>query len=87
MRLSHLLHIHFHFHFYFDTQGMQYLHNSSNIGVHGRLKSTNCVIDSRWACKITDFGLFKFKDGQAVDEAVGIDHEHDGKIKFFCYIF
>ena len=62
---------------------MQYLHNSSNIGLHGRLKSTNCVIDSRWTCKITDFGLFKFKDGQAVDEAVGVDHEHDGKMTSF----
>jgi len=33
---------------------MQYLHNNSMIGVHGRLKLTNCAIDSRWTCKITD---------------------------------
>ena len=46
---------------------MQYLHHNTSIGVHGNLKSTNCVIDSRWVCKITDFGLFKFKEGQAVD--------------------
>ncbi|KAK5603224.1 Heat-stable enterotoxin receptor [Crenichthys baileyi] len=34
---------------------MSYLH-SSNIGVHGRLKSTNCVVDNRMVVKITDFG-------------------------------
>lgn len=36
-------------------QGMSYLH-SSNIEVHGRLKSTNCVVDNRMVVKITDFG-------------------------------
>lgn len=34
---------------------MSYLH-SSNIEVHGRLKSTNCVVDNRMVVKITDFG-------------------------------
>lgn len=34
---------------------MSYLH-SSNIQVHGRLKSTNCVVDNRMVVKITDFG-------------------------------
>ncbi|VDK70713.1 unnamed protein product [Dibothriocephalus latus] len=37
-------------------EGMQYLHKSS-IGVHGRLKSTNCVINGRWVLKITDYGI------------------------------
>jgi heat-stable enterotoxin receptor len=37
------------------NQGMSYLH-SSKIEVHGRLKSTNCVVDSRMVVKITDFG-------------------------------
>lgn len=49
------------------ARGMQYLHHDSPIGVHGNLKSTNCVIDSRWVCKITDFGLHKFKEGQQED--------------------
>ncbi|XP_014646800.1 PREDICTED: heat-stable enterotoxin receptor [Ceratotherium simum simum] len=37
------------------AKGMSYLH-SSKIEVHGRLKSTSCVVDSRMVVKITDFG-------------------------------
>ncbi|XP_064638662.1 atrial natriuretic peptide receptor 1-like isoform X2 [Lineus longissimus] len=47
-------------------KGMTYIHNSS-LGSHGRLKSSNCVIDSRWVCKITDFGLEHFKSGQEIE--------------------
>ncbi|XP_018320672.1 atrial natriuretic peptide receptor 1-like isoform X2 [Agrilus planipennis] len=38
------------------TRGMHYLH-SSDIKSHGSLKSSNCVVDSRFTLKITDFGL------------------------------
>ncbi|OXB73074.1 UNVERIFIED_CONTAM: hypothetical protein H355_006908 [Colinus virginianus] len=38
-----------------NRQGMSYLH-SSKTEVHGRLKSTNCVVDNRMVVKITDFG-------------------------------
>ncbi|CAF1276151.1 unnamed protein product [Rotaria sp. Silwood1] len=38
------------------VKGMQHIHNSQ-IGSHGNLKSSNCVVDSRFICKITDFGL------------------------------
>ncbi|XP_070973531.1 guanylyl cyclase C-like [Oncorhynchus clarkii lewisi] len=37
------------------AKGMSYLH-SSDIQVHGRLKSTNCVVDNRMVVKITGFG-------------------------------
>uniref|UniRef100_A0A8C8CRM9 Guanylate cyclase n=1 Tax=Oncorhynchus tshawytscha TaxID=74940 RepID=A0A8C8CRM9_ONCTS len=37
------------------AKGMSYLH-TSNIEVHGRLKSSNCVVDNRMVVKITDFG-------------------------------
>uniref|UniRef100_A0A6Q2XZ32 Guanylate cyclase n=1 Tax=Esox lucius TaxID=8010 RepID=A0A6Q2XZ32_ESOLU len=37
------------------AKGMSYLH-SSNVQVHGRLKSSNCVVDNRMVVKITDFG-------------------------------
>lgn len=33
-----------------------YLHKSQ-LGYHGNLKSSNCVVDSRWTCKLTDFGV------------------------------
>ncbi|XP_077994096.1 atrial natriuretic peptide receptor 2-like [Glandiceps talaboti] len=45
------------------AKGMAYLH-ASPIHSHGNLKSTNTLIDSRWVCKITDFDLIKFKEGQ-----------------------
>ncbi|KAL8621364.1 Nitrogen permease regulator 2 [Nucella lapillus] len=38
------------------VRGMAYLH-STEIHSHGNLKSTNCVVDSRFVVKITDFGL------------------------------
>lgn len=42
-----------------SVQGMSYLHASA-IQVHGRLKSTNCVVDNRMVVKITDFGCNTF---------------------------
>lgn len=42
---------------------MTYLHDSP-IRVHGGpLCSSNCLIDSRWVVKISDFGLHAFKSG------------------------
>ena len=41
-------------------QAMAYL-CSSEIRSHGALKSTNCVVDSRFVLKITDFGLSEFR--------------------------
>ncbi|XP_068082292.1 atrial natriuretic peptide receptor 1 [Anabrus simplex] len=38
------------------VKGMSFLH-SSEIRSHGSLKSSNCVVDSRFVLKITDFGL------------------------------
>ncbi|XP_051928284.1 guanylyl cyclase C isoform X1 [Hippocampus zosterae] len=41
------------------AKGMSYLHASA-VQVHGRLKSTNCVVDNRMVVKITDFGCNSF---------------------------
>ncbi|XP_072283698.1 atrial natriuretic peptide receptor 1 [Pyxicephalus adspersus] len=42
------------------VKGMLFLHNSV-IGSHGNLKSSNCVVDSRFVLKITDYGLASFR--------------------------
>lgn len=45
---------------FLSAQGMMVLHNSA-VQVHGRLKSSNCLIDSRWVCKIGDWGLSELR--------------------------
>ncbi|KAM6963038.1 resact receptor-like [Aplochiton taeniatus] len=41
------------------ARGMAYLHQHRVF--HGRLHSRNCVIDDRWVCKISDFGLTVYR--------------------------
>lgn len=43
-------------------QGMIYLHESP-IRFHGSLHTANCLVDSRWVVKLSDFGLREFKRG------------------------
>nr|XP_040571414.1 atrial natriuretic peptide receptor 1-like [Lepeophtheirus salmonis] len=42
------------------VKGMHFIHNCE-IKVHGNLKSSNCVVDSRCTVKITDFGLHSLR--------------------------
>lgn len=68
---------------------MRHLH-STEIRTHGNLKSSNCVVDSRWVLKITDFGLVHFKVGQQPPDMgehayyQGIVVVCPGKIYVFC---
>lgn len=46
----------FRFSFLLDiVRGMEYLHR--NYGPHGNLNSSNCVVDTRFVVKLTDFGF------------------------------
>lgn len=48
---------------------MLFLHNSV-IFSHGKLKSSNCVVDNRFVLKITDYGLSSFRcDGDSGKDA------------------
>ncbi|XP_060676614.1 atrial natriuretic peptide receptor 1-like [Hemiscyllium ocellatum] len=52
------------------VKGMAFLH-SSVIGCHGNLKSSNCVVDSRFVLKITDYGLASLRSpGDSHDGAL-----------------
>uniref|UniRef100_A0A8D8KW69 Guanylate cyclase n=2 Tax=Culex pipiens TaxID=7175 RepID=A0A8D8KW69_CULPI len=42
------------------VKGMAFLH-STEIHSHGALKSSNCVVDSRFVLKVTDFGLHQLR--------------------------
>ncbi|KAK3710027.1 hypothetical protein QZH41_012417, partial [Actinostola sp. cb2023] len=50
--------------------GMQAIH-SSPINVHGDLRSSKCLIDNRWVCKIADYGLSLIKANQRRDIETG----------------
>ncbi|XP_063411533.1 atrial natriuretic peptide receptor 1-like [Mytilus trossulus] len=51
------------------SRGMKYLHSHKII--HGRLWSSNCVMDDRWSVKVTDYGLETFrKSGVCEDENI-----------------
>ena len=43
------------------VEGMDYLHKSF-VGPHGHLTSKACVVDSRYSCKITDYGVNWLRD-------------------------
>ena len=68
----------------FITQAMAYIH-SSEIRSHGNLKSSNCVVDSRFVLKVTDFGLHSLR--VADDEADDQDSYVYWKRKLFAISF
>ncbi|XP_074648740.1 speract receptor-like [Tubulanus polymorphus] len=48
------------------TNGLAYIHGSS-LKAHGKIKSSNCVVSSRWVLKITDYGCNRLME-QKQDE-------------------
>ncbi|KAF6030690.1 hypothetical protein EB796_010989 [Bugula neritina] len=39
------------------VRGMTYIHKNCQLGVHGNLKSSNCLVTGRWVVKLSGFGL------------------------------
>ncbi|RXG71815.1 Receptor-type guanylate cyclase gcy-28 [Armadillidium vulgare] len=63
------------------VKGMAFL-NSSEIRYHGNLKSTNCVVDSRFVLKLTDFGLHTLRSLWNVPSSEEYAYWRKGKAVF-----
>ncbi len=46
---------------------MSYVHGSF-LRSHGSLKSSNCLVDSRWVLKISNYGMDAFREEREVGE-------------------
>ncbi|XP_042897252.1 receptor-type guanylate cyclase Gyc76C [Parasteatoda tepidariorum] len=58
-------------------KGMIFLHDS-DLKVHGNLKSSNCVVTSRWVLQITDYGLRELCT--AAEDEIFLNYDHYRKM-------
>lgn len=71
------------------VKGMTHLHYKTNLACHGNLKSSNCVITSRWVLKITDYGLHELRNSRnsEQDSICTGEHEHyRSKLWYFSFL-
>ena len=67
---------------------MRYIH-ASQIKVHARLKSSNCVVDGRWVLKITDYGLptvYEIYGSGNIYGAKGIGNCHLSNLEYLIIV-
>lgn len=57
------------------AKGMSFLHTTP-IHSHGQLKSSNCVVDSRFVLKVADFGLHSLRKNPTDDSENKESHEY-----------
>lgn len=62
---------------------MIFIHNSP-LGCHGNLKSSNCVVTSRWVLQVTDFGLHDLRHS-AENDSIG-EHQYFRSMLFCNFI-
>ena len=48
---------------------MIYIHDSDIVS-HGRLKSSNCLVDNRWVLQITGFGLHELRSVREISSKI-----------------
>lgn len=65
---------------------MRYVHHSP-LKYHGNLKSRNCIVDSRWVLKLTDFGLPGIYANQKFSRTLNISGNRsiDSEVKVFKF--
>ncbi|OWF50658.1 Atrial natriuretic peptide receptor 1 [Mizuhopecten yessoensis] len=56
-------------------KGLEYIHRSE-LRFHGGLQSSTCVVDSRWTCKLTDFGPRYLMNGAELDPNESEEHRY-----------
>lgn len=67
------------------VSGMNYLHRSP-IKSHGALKSSNCLVDSRFALKISDFGLNFLRQYDTDPDISNEETDYYWKREYFCLV-
>lgn len=56
--------------------GMKYIH-CSPVGLHGKLSSKNCVIDAKWACKISHYWVNCLSPAGSLTMYLAEEHAED----------